>query len=411
MKRGILISTLLLGTSASLFAAAYKIPEQSLNSMALGAAYVAHTEGADTAYFNPAAMAFMDQKRYVEGGATLAHLPAIDYTLTDPYSGESKVENIAIPYLHYVGNAIGKWRWGLAVAAPAGLSKRWETPYQKAFAQEFTLKNVELNPVFSYKFSDRFAVGGGVRLIYSQGKVYSDGNDAGIPLKREMKGDTFAAGYNLALLFKPTNDINLAATYRSKVTLNEKGKANLYFGGAGKQYDASVSIPIPAALNLAISKTWDDRFTLEFDYERTFWSAYKQLDFKYEQPILNPILRQAFDDPLQRQWKDTNTYRIGATVKMDNKLTAMFGFAIDQTPINEKYIGFELPDSDAKIFTMGFRYRANEKLSWGAAFLYDSKKPRSLSQGTVVNNPVLSYGGSFEGGGAMLFTVGVSYEY
>ena len=45
--------------SSMLVAGGYKIPEQSLNSMALGAAYVAHTMGADTAYFNPANMAFM----------------------------------------------------------------------------------------------------------------------------------------------------------------------------------------------------------------------------------------------------------------------------------------------------------------------------------------------------------------
>ena len=50
-------------------AGGYKIPEQSLNSMALSSAYVAHTTGADTNYFNPANMAFMDaDKSYVEGG-------------------------------------------------------------------------------------------------------------------------------------------------------------------------------------------------------------------------------------------------------------------------------------------------------------------------------------------------------
>jgi long-chain fatty acid transport protein len=95
---------------------------------------------------------------------------------------------------------------------------------------------------------------------------------------------------------------------------------------------------------------------------------------------------------------------------MQNGITAMMGFALDETPVPEKRIGFELPDSDAKIFSMGFRYQQTKNLSWGLAFLYDSKDPTSLSKG-VADNPVLANGGSFGGGGAYLTTVGISYEY
>jgi len=305
---------------------------------------------------------------------------------------------------------MGDFRWGISLVSPGGLTKRWETPYQKAYAEEFTLKNMELNPSFAYKVNDQFAIGGGLRLVYSEGKVYSDGNDAGFPVKREMEGDTIEFGYNLALAYRPTNDINIAATYRSNINLHEEGQANLYFGGVGQQYDAEVTVPLPAALNLAISKTWEEKFTLEFVYERTFWSEYKTLDFDYTSPIVNPILQDAFDDPIAKNWKDTNTFRLGATVKMDNKITAMFGFALDETPAPLETLGFELPDSDAKIFSMGFRYQQSEQLSWGAAFLYDSKESISMPAG-INENPVLVHGGSFHEGGAFLTTVGIAYEY
>ncbi len=42
-----------------------------------------------------------------------------------------------------------------------------------------------------------------------------------------MEGDTFEFGYNLALAYKPTNDINLAVTYRSEIDLEEEGTAKL----------------------------------------------------------------------------------------------------------------------------------------------------------------------------------------
>ncbi|MCF6205850.1 MAG: outer membrane protein transport protein [Sulfurovum sp.] len=410
MMNGLALST---AVSTMVVAGGYKIPEQSLNSMALGAAYVAHTSGADTAYYNPANMAFMKDKQYVEGGVTLATLPPVEYTLQAPYSGQSKRENIVIPNFHYVANAIGDFRWGVSLTAPAGLSKRWDTPFQKAYAEEFTLKVIELSPSFSYKVADNFSVGGGVRIIYSEGIVKSNSSDAtlyGFPvdIARDMNGDTFEFGYNLAMTYKPTEDIILAATYRSKVDLDEKGSATLYANG-NVVYDGSsdVSIPLPAALNLSISKTWDKTFTLEFNYERTFWSAYKSLDFNYGSSI--GALSVFFDDPIDKSWKDTNTYRLGATMLFD-RLTLMMGFAIDETPVPDKTIGFELPDSDAKVVTVGFRYQQNENLSWGAAFLYDSKEPRSLC-GANADNPVINNGGSFSGGGAYLTTVGMAYEF
>lgn len=412
--------TLSVIASSVVMAGGYKIPEQSLNSMALGAAYVAHTTGADTNYHNPANMAFMDEsKSYVEGGLTLAHLPSNVYSLGS-LSGESEVENLPIPYFHYVAPAMGDLRWGVSLAVPGGLTKRWETPsiFQKASAEEFTLKVIELNPTVAYKISDNFSVAGGVRIIYSEGVVKSNSTEANMAaptlvpfaISRDMEGDTIEFGYNLAMTYKPTSDINLAVTYRSNIDLKEEGTATLVFEGtADPEYGTDVTVPLPAALNVAISKTWNDQFTLEFNYERTFWSEYETLDFNYDRTIMNPVLAAAFDAPKAKNWKDSDTFRLGATIKMDNKITAMMGFAIDETPAPVETLGFELPDSDAKIFSMGFRYQQTEDLSWGAAFLYDSKESTLGAHEDPTS--LLSNGGTFSGGGAFLTTIGVAYEY
>jgi len=414
LTKGIALSVI---ASTMVMSGGYKIPEQSLNSMALGAAYVAHTTGADTAYFNPANMAFMEDKQYIEGGLTIARLPSNVYSL-GAFSGESEVENIAIPNLHYVANAIGDFRWGVSLVAPGGLTKRWNTAFQKASAEEFTLKIVELNPSMSYKIADNLAVGAGLRLVYSEGIVKSNGamlaQAIGNPranISRDMEGDTVEFGYNLALSYKPTSDSTLAVTYRSNVDLNEEGTATLKAGGQTVYSgDSSVSVPLPAALNVSFAKTWDNRLTLELNYERTFWSEYKTLDFEYGGANIGP-LTPVFDTPIPREWSDTNTFRIGATVKMDNKLTAMFGFAIDETPVNIKHIGFELPDSDAKIFSMGFRYQQSANLSWGAAFLYDSKEAITVKPGVNSSINPSGFNAGFSEGGAFLTTIGMAYEF
>lgn len=408
-----IIKSLALSAIASsvVMAGGYKLPEQSLNSTALGAAYIAHTTGADTAYYNPANMAFMGEKQYIDGGLTLVTLPSTQYSL-GPASGESKTENTFTPNLHYVSAPIGNFRWGLSLVTPGGLTKKWNTPFQKASAEEFTLKIIELNPSVSYRVTDNFSIGGGLRLIYSEGVVKSDATTAfgaGAPI-RNMEGDTIEFGYNLAMTYKPTPDINLALTYRSNVDLDEKGTATLSGFGTTYNGEATVSVPLPAALNIAVSKTWDNTFTLEAVYERTYWSKYSVLDFEYGGANIG-ALKPIFDDPISKNWQDTDTFRIGATIVM-NKITMMMGFAIDETPVPVENIGFELPDSDAKIFSMGFRYQQSENLSWGLAFLYDSKEPISLSAGAHSNpGSLLNRGGSFSGGGAYLTTIGMAYEF
>ncbi len=408
------IITLSIITSTFLVAGAYKLPEQSVNSTALSAAYVAHTMGADTAYFNPANMAFLSSnKAMMEVGGTLVHLSENKFrgnqalSVTDIYSanGESQVEDIAIPYLYFISNPIGSFRWGASLTVPDGLTKRWDSDYQKLFAQEFTLKVIEFNPVFSYRIVDNFSIGGGVRLIYSEGKVYSDGNGAGVPIKREMEGDTIEYGYNLATTYKPMPDINLAMTYRSNINLKEEGDANLYIGDLGKQYSSDVTVPLPAALNLSVSKTWQDRYTLEFNYERTYWSKYKNLDFNYGSAIETSLI-EPFDNPKAKNWKDTDTFRVGFTIQMEN-ITYMLAYAKDESPISKKYINYELPDSDGDIFSMGIRIKATDSISWGLAYLHDEKESITLKSGDNINGII----GKFTEGGADLFTLGVGYKF
>ncbi len=408
--------------STQLMAAAYKIPEQSINSTALSGAYVANAKGADASYYNPAAMVYNKEGATLEIDLTYIHLSSISGTNNSPAfaDDETKSENFLIPTFHYVSPMVGNARFGLSLVAPAGLTKRWKG-VNRAFAEDFTLKTFEINPTVGYKINDRFSIGGGLRAVYSDGVVKSSSSAHPlVTVGGEMSGDSWDFGYNLALQFRPTDALDLALTYRSKVDLTVDGEATLYgsippgLPGAGfplPTYDggAKVTIPIPAALNLAAAYTFNDRTTVELVYERTYWSSYEDLDFKYDQ-TLNPVFTAAFDDPIPKNWKDSNTFRIGVTHQLNNRWTLMGGFAYDKTPIKEPYVSFELPDSDAKIFSIGTRYRYSDKLSFGAAFLYDKKDTLKIEPGESINS-ALAAGAKFEDATAYLLTVGMNYDF
>ncbi len=409
MKKIVALSTL---TTSLLLASGYRLPESSLNATALSAAYVANAHGADAAYYNPANMAFNSDNHAIEGALTYINLGEISYhdNRTPLFNAKSKEENLFAPSFFLTSKDYAGVRYGFSMTVPGGLSKRWESPFAKLFAEEFTLEIVELNPVASYKVNENFAFGGGLRLVYTSGIVKSDGMDittasAGSvnkPAARDMEADSIKFGYNVAATFKADDATTIAATYRSNVDLDVEGNAKLYLSGT-KLYDggASVDVPLPAVASVALSYDFGTT-VLELEYDKTFWSQYKALDFNFKDSV--PVaLKAAFDDPKPREWKDTNAFRVGLTHQMNEKLTLMGGFAIDENPAPTRNVGFELPDSDATLYSGGFRYQYSDAMSFGASILYDAKDDRK-----VVNEEL---NGEFTDANALLVTTGIAYTF
>jgi long-chain fatty acid transport protein len=229
-----------------------------------------------------------------------------------------------------------------------------------------------------------------------------------------MKGDALDFGYNLALAYKPTSNLELGLTYRSQVNLNVEGDATLsstavpaasipagsYNGGA------SVSVPLPASLNAAIAYTFPTKTTVEFVYEKTYWSGYQNLDFDYSTAPTNPILTSAFDDSKDKNWEDTNAYRIGVTQELE-KATIMAGFVYDDTAVPEKTLNFESPGSASISLSLGGRYKIDDNLDVGLSALYSMKEDRT------VNTPVNQNGidGEFTNSNVLIVSAGLGYKF
>ncbi|NCC77186.1 MAG: aromatic hydrocarbon degradation protein, partial [Clostridia bacterium] len=247
----------------------------------------------------------------------------------------------------------------------------------------------------------------GVRGVYVDGKVTSNGiTNSGFSAVRDMDGDALEAGYNLALTVRPMDNLNLSVTYRSNVDLGIEGHAdlltNLAVPSSTYAGDTGVEIPLPAVLAVAVSSTFFDQLTVELTYDRTYWSEYEQLDFTYPHAFTNPILAGAFDDAKLKYWQDTDAWRLSLTYDTKNNFIFMAGFAIDENPVPAEYLGFELPDSDALLYSLGVRYRINESMEMGIAYLYDDKKSRTVDHETI--------SGTFDDASAHLITIGFTCE-
>jgi long-chain fatty acid transport protein len=405
MKRIALIS---LVTSSILLAGGYKIPETSTNAVALGAANVAHNKSADAAYYNPANMVFMSDENHIEADVMYIGLDATKYQgtvgETGPYSINAESETFIVPSLHYVSGQLGdKARVGVSIVSPGGLSKRWNDAPAKTSAEEFTLQTAEINPTAAFKVSESVGVAVGFRVVHSSGIVKAT-PVSGV-VSQDMTGDSLDFGYNLALAYKPTSDLEMGLTYRSRVNLTEEGSAYLVHPSLpNADYDVSVSIPLPAALSAAIAYTLPTKTTIELVYEKTYWSAYSNLDFNYANP---EVEASAFGATKTKNWQDTNTYRLGLTQELDS-LTLMAGVVIDETPVPSKTLGFELPDSNSLAVSFGGRYQINKELDIGLAALYSMHENRTITAADVNDNGII---GEFSNSNVLIVSAGVGYKF
>jgi long-chain fatty acid transport protein len=406
MKKAISVlafTSLLVAGSAA--ASGWRIPEQSVDSTAKAGANVASSSRGDAAYFNPANMSWMADTWHLQANATYIHLASITYTdaRNSAFNGETEDEHFILPTGFVVSPSFGGARIGLAIVEPFGLSKKWKSAYQKAVAEEFSLTTVEVNPTVAYSFNNMVSIAGGIRMLYADAVARSDASGIGVPLSRDMKDDTVEWGWNVAASVRPMKQMNISATYRSNIDMKfEDENAELNLMGTMVTLNADVTIPAPAVLTLSFAYDIRDNLNVEVGWDRTFWSEYESLDFNFSPNIPgNP-----FEAPQARDWDDTDAFRISVAWGVTDMVTLMAGFAYDQNPEPDETVGFEIPDSDAYIYSLGAQFKVSDHLDVGVAALYDYKESREVK----VNATDRVYG-EFKDASALLLSLGVNYRF
>lgn len=223
-------------------------------------------------------------------------------------------------------------------------------------------------------------------------------------VEQRSNGADLAFGYRAGITYRPISTKNYALTasvvFDSPVKFKFKGKldADTYIGNpigdVNMKADLALETQLPAQLKVGIAQRIYN-LTMEFVYEKIWWSGGKKFDFSFSNPTFT-----AFDSTslvaqlikagkiggmmdlanygavaMGNGWKDTNAYRIGFTYRMDNGFTMMWSFAYDESPVPQEQIG--IPDSTAYIVGGGINYPITQNLTLGASatmYLKDGSK-------------------------------------
>lgn len=403
--------------SASMFAGGYRVSIQGQKQLAMGHTGVAVVNSAEVAFFNPAGMSFLDKKFNLSIGANA--LFAKTRFQNSTYNWQAGTDNLGTPFSVYATYKIKDWvSFGLAVYTPYGSSVEWDKGWQGAhLVNNIDLKAIFVQPTISFKIGDVLSIGGGP--IYANGSVTFNRNISPNPLlgdtnvNLEAKGIT-AWGYNVGFMFKPMKQITLGFDYRSEITMEARGGsatyerssiANLNPAFTDGTFDAD--LPLPAEITAGLSFKPNDKWLFAFDFNHTKWSVYKALDITIYNQNATPVLSENL-----RNYKNSNTYRLGAQYKPTNKFTVRAGWYYDESPVQDGYFAPETPRNDSNGYTGGLTYQLNDKLGIDFSFLYlhfnETKNSYDYYDDPTTTTGYTSFGGTYK---SSVFSPGIGITY
>ena len=380
-------------TTVTAFGAGFSIFEQGAKASGMAGAYVATADDPSAIFYNPAGLA-QQREMTVLAGATFINF-------TNEFTGDFNSEYTAgtegkydrhtfVPPNMYASLPIGNnLTVGVGVFAAWGLRTDWADPWVGRFiSRDADLKTTSVQPTVAWQSTNgRFAVGGGVeyrraRVILSQnlpllnpftGRVVDIGNAR---LASDYGDDI---GWNLGVLFKPSDRFRIGASYRSDMDIELDGEADFEQISTGNaQLDALVKagfpqddtintiFPFPAVAAVGVAFKPTERVDVEFDITHMTWSRFEALAVDFDNQPARSFVRE-------QNWDDSSAYRLGSNIEATQNWDVRLGVVYDENPQPVEAVSPLLPDADRIGFTFGAGWHHGPFIVDAAAFVLHFK--------------------------------------
>ena len=378
IMRKLLSLTIFVLASSTVFAGGYRLSIQGQKQLAMGHTGVAVVNSAETAFFNPAGMAYLKDKFNLSVGASA--LFSKTRFQENTFNTTAASDNVGTPFNIYATYKVTDWfTAGIAVYSPYGSAVEWDQNWQGAYlVNNIDLKAIFIQPTFSIRVGDEFSFGGGPiyatgsvnfnrNLYASNGTFQLDGDPTDLTI--DAKGIS-AWGYNVGFMFNPSSKVRLGLNYRSEIIMEARGgeakfndvPAFATSTFANTTFDAD--LPLPAEITAGLSYQATDKWLFAFDYNYVKWSAYKSLDVKFAPTSGLPTSVNP------RNYKNSSTYRLGTQYVANDKFTLRAGWYFDESPVQDGYFAPETPRNDSMGYTGGLTYQVTSKLGVDVSLLY-----------------------------------------
>jgi long-chain fatty acid transport protein len=352
--------------SMSVFAGGYQVRLQGNKQTGMGLVGTPLNMGASSMFYNPGSLAMMKNNWSFDVGASyiMSHATfeknASDYTAETDNPGST-------PFYFYGAGKINKLvAVGVAVYTPFGSSAEWNNDWAgNLLVQNISLSAIYIQPTVSFNINDKLGIGAG--FIYAMGNVelnkalnyYDESGQSSVNL--QGKGNNI--GYNIGLMFKPTENWSVGIDYRSEIIMKvEDGDATFTIPSALQgtipvSNTFSAELPLPANLDVGVAVQATKKLLVSIEFDWTFWSVYDTLTFTFgEQGDL-------LNSSSPRKYHNGFIPRLGFEYAFSEKFQLRLGAYYDASPTNPNYFTPETVSLNTAALTAGFSWYPVKNLS------------------------------------------------
>lgn len=408
-----LISALVaLAFSGSAMASGFQLQNQtgSGNGNAFAGA-AATAEDAGTVMWNPAGMTYLPAGHNISLAGTL-----LSRNIDFANKGSTTVHPGFFPLgTTDGGNAgglslvpAGYWTYsispslfvGIGISPTFGNKTEYDFDFVGRDAGYFAeITQINFNPSIAYKLNDKVSLGFGLNIAHNethfkQGLAFLAA--AATTNHLDVKGDDWAAGWNIGAMFQLSPSTRIGVTYRSEMKFDLEGKQKTSVTDFGSallaNQNITATLKTPASASLGVSQKLNDRWEMLGDIGWTDWSVVNTIQLKNKASGTNL-------NALSYNFKDTWRIGFGANYQYSDKVKIRFGVAHDKSPVKSaEDRTMTLPDSDRTWLSIGAKYQLSPKssLDFGYTHIFFDKEKtaRAVQFPTGVTRQVIN--GSFE---------------
>lgn len=388
--------------SFSAVAEGYQVNTLSARQLGMGHTGTGMHLGAESMFFNPAGLGFLDSKLEV-GGSFTAIFPTAKATLSDNKTYKTANDPSTPIMVNAAFSIYDNLKAGISFYTPYGSGINWTDNWPGAILnQNVSLKVFSVQPTISWRITDRLSLGAGLTINWgtvdlSKGLVNPSTADillkvlAGtgaipspqyygniMPASVRLNGQAnVVMGFNVGAMYDILDNLTVGASFRSKVKMTvDAGEASITYADPQAQMilgeldvlnstNFTASMPCPYVLSFGASWKPISPLTVAVDARLTGWKTYKTLNIEFLDDRC-----AAYNQHIEKNYRNCWSFSVGAEYNITERFDARLGLMIDTTPVSKTHYNPETPGMTKIEPTIGFSFSPIKALSIDLGFMY-----------------------------------------
>ncbi len=338
------------------YGSGFSLFEAGARASALMGTMVARADDPSAIFFNPAGLVQLPGLQVMGGVSFIVPTTEI-VTQSGPFRNnntflESQVS--LVPHFFATYKLTDRVWLGLGLNSPFGLGIKYNNTWPGRFNLiKADIQTLNINPTVAVKITDYLSVGAGVDIMYFN---FDLKRALLLPFLGEqtlhLAADTWGFGFNVGVLWKPRNDLSIGVSYRSQISQQLTGPAQVqpYYP---LNTTASGGIILPDQVFAGIMVRPTEKVSVEAGVIWTRWSLFQNFNVKFDNAL-------GFSSE-RKSWHNTWRGQVGVEYRALPWLDVRAGYSLENEPMPDKHVDYMVPTNNMRhnfSCGTGFRWRS-----------------------------------------------------